>query len=154
MILISHRGNLSGRLESRENKIDYIEEAIDLGFDVEIDVWFVEGSFFLGHDTAETHIDFSWFEKRKENLWIHAKNAQALEELMSSDLHYFFHEMIWLQLLVKDLFGSTLVINQFAIQLQFYLSFLMTTFFNVVVFVRISFWITKKHEKKITIYKV
>jgi hypothetical protein len=92
MILISHRGNLSGRLESRENKIDYIEEAIDLGFDVEIDVWFVEGSFFLGHDTPETPIDFSWFEKRKENLWIHAKNAQALEELMKTDLHYFFHE--------------------------------------------------------------
>ena len=34
MILISHRGNLTGKNPERENHPDYIKEALDLGFDV------------------------------------------------------------------------------------------------------------------------
>ena len=36
--LISHRGNLHGKFASLENSPEYIEEAIDKGFDTEIDV--------------------------------------------------------------------------------------------------------------------
>ena len=38
MILISHRGNVNGKLPNRENTISYIKEAIAKGFDVEIDI--------------------------------------------------------------------------------------------------------------------
>ena len=38
MILISHRGNINGRDEDRENHPEYIQEALDRGYDVEIDL--------------------------------------------------------------------------------------------------------------------
>ncbi len=41
MFLISHRGNISGKLPERENTVDYIQEALGLGYDVEVDVWMV-----------------------------------------------------------------------------------------------------------------
>ena len=37
--LYSHRGNLFGPIPERENKPDYIDEAISAGFNVEIDIW-------------------------------------------------------------------------------------------------------------------
>ena len=49
-ILISHRGNIDGRNVEYENNPNYIEAAINLGYDVEIDVWFIDGKFMLGHD--------------------------------------------------------------------------------------------------------
>ena len=42
MKLISHRGNFKGKEPLNENHPDYIRKAIDHGFEVEIDVWFVE----------------------------------------------------------------------------------------------------------------
>jgi hypothetical protein len=38
MILISHRGNISGRISDLENKPEYIESTLRLGFDVEVDL--------------------------------------------------------------------------------------------------------------------
>ena len=38
MILISHRGNVNGRFEDWENKPEYINDALNLGYDVEVDV--------------------------------------------------------------------------------------------------------------------
>ena len=37
MRLIAHRGNINGRNKKRENEIEYILEALNLGYDVEID---------------------------------------------------------------------------------------------------------------------
>ena len=49
MKIIAHRGNLSGPTQT-ENHPDQIKKALDLGFDVEIDVWYKENKVFLGHD--------------------------------------------------------------------------------------------------------
>ena len=38
MRLIAHRGNTNGRNKKRENEIVYILEALNLGYDAEIDV--------------------------------------------------------------------------------------------------------------------
>ena len=38
MLFISHRGNLSGPQPENENKVSYIQAAIDKGFSVEVDV--------------------------------------------------------------------------------------------------------------------
>jgi glycerophosphoryl diester phosphodiesterase len=48
MKLIAHRGNTEGPNPLEENKPEYIEEAIENGFDVEIDIWFVhkQNNFF------------------------------------------------------------------------------------------------------------
>ena len=90
-MLISHRGNLMGKIPEKENTPNYIDAAIFSGFDVEVDLWFNDGKFFLGHDLPENEIEISWIRERSEKLWIHAKNSGALENLMETDLHYFFH---------------------------------------------------------------
>lgn len=98
MILISHRGNLNGKIVERENHPDYIDEAISYGYDVEIDIWGIDGELFLGHDSPQYPIDFEWLRVRSSFLWVHCKNIEAL--LYCSDSHfndgvslnYFWHE--------------------------------------------------------------
>jgi len=93
MIHISHRGNVNGRNEKRENTCGYIQEAISLGYDVEIDVWMKENKFFLGHDSPEGNVEISWLIDKSEHLLIHAKNFDALSELtLFNNLRLFFHE--------------------------------------------------------------
>ena len=57
MYLISHRGNINGIQKNKENEPHYINKAIESGFDVEVDVRFTEGKFFLGHDNDQYEID-------------------------------------------------------------------------------------------------
>ncbi len=90
MILIAHRGNTNGS-SPEENRPDYIEGALAAGFDVETDVWYVEGNWFLGHDSAQYEIDESFLENPK--LWCHAKNFSALERMLAnSGIHCFWHQ--------------------------------------------------------------
>jgi hypothetical protein len=94
MILISHRGNINGRLESQENEPSYIDKAISKDFDVEIDVWYKNDILFLGHDKPQYKIDISWIDDRSNKLWIHCKNIDALEffNKFSYNINYFWHE--------------------------------------------------------------
>lgn len=91
MILISHRGNIDGASDF-ENHPDNINKAINLGFDVEVDVYLQDSKIFLGHDNPEYEVDLPWIKDRKESLWIHCKNLASIEYLSSKiGLHYFFH---------------------------------------------------------------
>ena len=93
MKLIAHRGNINGAVSQRENTPEYIQEALDLGYDVEIDVRHHDGKILLGHDNGETHIPLDWIQDRKENLWIHCKNLEALRFLNYIDgLNFFWHQ--------------------------------------------------------------
>lgn len=94
MILISHRGNINGRLESWENEPTYIDLAIKKGYDVEVDVWYKDGMLWLGHDKPDYVIDFKWFLDRISKLWIHCKNIEALEFMKDTEhkLNYFWHQ--------------------------------------------------------------
>jgi hypothetical protein len=89
MILISHRGNLTGPNKKQENSIDSIKRAIDNSFDVEIDVWFDNG-FWLGHDNPQTKVNANFLQNPK--LWCHAKNIEALYELSQINTRYFWHQ--------------------------------------------------------------
>jgi|TARA_Y100000034_G_scaffold112228_1_gene145999 hypothetical protein len=90
MILISHRGNINGRNESRENSIEYIYEALNEGYDVEIDVWYKGGEWFLGHDGPENYVVLGFLKNDK--LWCHAKNIDALNEMLKEEIHCFWHQ--------------------------------------------------------------
>ena len=90
MIKISHRGNINGRIEEAENRPDYIEDALRLGYDVEVDVWFLDGKFYLGHDEA-LYVTNKLFLSNPR-LWVHCKNVDAVLELKHSKVHYFWHE--------------------------------------------------------------
>ena len=79
MILISHRGNINGKNEERENAPDYIDEAIAEGYDVEVDVWMTEDGFlYSGHDEPQYRITQHWLEERNKKLWIHCKSFDAM----------------------------------------------------------------------------
>jgi hypothetical protein len=90
MIFISHRGNIDGANPELENNPKYIEEALKLGFDVEVDVRFVDGQFWLGHDKAQYPVDYKFL--MNEKLWCHAKNLESLFEMKKYSIHYFWHE--------------------------------------------------------------
>jgi hypothetical protein len=90
--LIAHRGNVHGKDESRENHPDYIMEAVNIGFDVEIDVWVLhDNKIYLGHDAPQYEIQLEFlFNKR---LWCHAKNYEALTLMIKHKdiIHCFYH---------------------------------------------------------------
>ena len=93
MILISHRGNLSGKILEAENKPEYIDEALNLGYEVEVDIWFYNSLLWLGHDEPQYKIDRDWLDSRGDKLWIHCKNVGALEWFKSNPVfNYFWHE--------------------------------------------------------------
>ena len=94
MKFIAHRGNLTGSNPLRENSIDYIEEAISEGFDVEIDLRVEDDQCYLGHDDPQYFVTMEWLRKYKDALWIHCKNREALEKMSTSvvEFNYFWHE--------------------------------------------------------------
>ena len=96
--LISHRGNINGKNELLENNPNYIDIAIELGYDVEVDMWIDNDGFYLGHDEPTYPITFNWLMERSLKLWIHCKDLKTIEELKRleeenglRDIHYFFH---------------------------------------------------------------
>ena len=94
MIFISHRGNLTGPQPERENSLSFIDEAIERGYDVEIDLRMENGQLYLGHDHPEYFVDYEWLLKRSDNLWIHIKDYESLIWISShhSEFRYFCHE--------------------------------------------------------------
>ena len=57
--------------------------------DVEVDAWFIDNRWFLGHDGPQYEVKESFFN---DKMWIHCKNLQACEELSSTNLNWFWHE--------------------------------------------------------------
>lgn len=91
--IIAHRGNLNGPNSIYENSPNYIDESINQNFDAEIDVWYLNNTFYLGHDFPAYAIDENWLLDRSDKLWCHAKNLDAINQFMNiKSLHYFWHE--------------------------------------------------------------
>lgn len=92
MILISHRGNINGSIPEAENNPEYIDNTIRLGYEVEIDVWWINGRIYLGHDKPQYEVSEEWLGERIDKLWVHCKNIELLSWIKSTSLHYFWHE--------------------------------------------------------------
>jgi len=93
MKIISHRGNLNGPNKNLENRLDTIEKAIQLGFDVEVDIWLIENQLYLGHNKPQYKVDKKILSSHKEKLWIHCKNLESLVFFENEkDFHYFWHD--------------------------------------------------------------
>ena len=90
MSYISHRGNLNGKNKELENKPSYIFDALEKNFEVEVDIWFNEGKFYLGHDEPKDLIDSKFIKLKK--LWFHAKNIEAFHELLKLNVNCFWHQ--------------------------------------------------------------
>jgi len=99
MKLISHRGNVNGRLENWENEPTYIDLAIEKGYDVEVDVWVLpeqQNAIFLGHDEPQYGVTCTFFQERITRLWVHCKNIDAVTYFQNHKVlkycHYFWHQ--------------------------------------------------------------
>ena len=94
MKIIAHRANLNGPNLNDENQISSINECIDSGFDVEIDLRLVKGKLYLGHDNPDSIISKGELDKMKNKLWIHCKNLEAFTFFsnINENFNYFWHE--------------------------------------------------------------
>lgn len=90
MILIAHRGNINGPNPKRENRTDYLFEALNAKYQIEIDLWYEDKQWWSGHDEPRWKIGMTIFNCAWA--WLHAKNKEALEKLQSTELNYFWHD--------------------------------------------------------------
>lgn len=99
MKIISHRGNLTGPNPERENTIEAIEEALNRGFPVEFDIWYLDGKYWLGHDEAQYEITLDKIDEWSliKQLYVHCKNVWAMQALIKEKMYHnmnvnlFFH---------------------------------------------------------------
>ena len=104
MKIISHRGNLNGK-SLYENHPEYIQETLAQNFDVEIDVWWVDDEFWLGHDNPQYDIGVDFL--RQDGLWCHAKDIKTFYKLIEIGAHCFSHDQDEVALTTKGYLWST-----------------------------------------------
>jgi hypothetical protein len=89
---VCHRGLKNGPNKELENKEAEIVSRLEEGWDVEIDVWNIDGIWWLGHDKPESELIDKTILKH-HRVWVHCKNLHALEEcIRDSDVHCFTHD--------------------------------------------------------------
>ena len=81
---IAHRGNIYGPNFTDENKPEYIQNALDKGFYVEIDVRCINGEFWLGHNTSQYKTSYHFLNNKK--FLIHAKTIETLFVFLKTDI--------------------------------------------------------------------
>lgn len=97
MKLISNRGNINGVNTILENTQIYIQEAINKGYNVKIDLWVKDGKLYLGTNGPEHLLDIDWFERNRSKLWIHCKDIEVISKFHELDsrganIHFFWHD--------------------------------------------------------------
>lgn len=92
MIFISHRGNTIGPNLDLENNPDYVLKTIKKGFEVEVDIRYMNDGWFLGHDYGQYLVDESFILNDK--IWFHAKNLEALNKFIkiNKKIKFFWHQ--------------------------------------------------------------
>jgi len=94
MILISHRGNTAGPNIEKENSPEYLKEAISMGYNVEVDIWLISQTIFLGHDEPTYEVTEDFIKEISKEAWFHCKNIESLYMFKTKypDFKYFWHE--------------------------------------------------------------
>jgi hypothetical protein len=90
-LLISNKGNINGIVPERENSIQYVQEALDLGFLVVVDV------FLIGQNQVATGCEVPQYSTTVEflkntNIICRAQSIECLEFLLSNQVHCFYHK--------------------------------------------------------------
>jgi len=91
MLYICHRANIDKKDINTENRPQKINYCIGLGYDVEIDVRYINSEWWLGHDVPQYKVSFGWINKLSRKLWIHCKNYQCLFKC-DKNWNYFWHD--------------------------------------------------------------
>ena len=107
MRFIAHRGNINGPNPDLENNPRYIIQAIEKGFDVEIDVWKTD-ALYLGHDGPDHKIELKFLLNHKDHLWCNLRSF-IVHLLVYFVNHFIFS--IWLGLFLQHVMQALTVIN-------------------------------------------
>lgn len=91
MIKIAHRGNVDGP-SVLENSPGFLLDAVQKGFDIEVDVRSIDGRWFLGHDKAQYPVGDMFIDQIKDRAWFHCKNLESLEKLNKKNHKFFWHQ--------------------------------------------------------------
>ena len=105
--IIAHRGNVNGINIYFENTIEYIKSALDLGFDVEIDIHEYKEKLYTGHDEPQELLPFDILIN--PNCIFHAKTFQALTMLIQKNCHVFLMPK---QLQLRKLLGQLINVKK------------------------------------------
>lgn len=100
-LIIAHRGLINGPDKDKENTLTAFLSARSQGFDIEIDVWYDNYKWYIGHDKPQYETELTTLNSLGiENndpechTWIHCKNINALSRLREESFykfHYFYH---------------------------------------------------------------
>lgn len=94
---IAHRNNLDGKFAPDENKPEKIDELNRKGIPCEIDVWYRDNTYWLGHDAPETQVTFDWLMQYLPLRLIHCKDWKSLDKLhrecgrLGYNVNLFYH---------------------------------------------------------------
>ena len=89
-LLISHRGNINGIDQEKENSPDYIEKALEKGFHVLVDVFLIGQKLIaLGCDGPRYATTIDFLKNRK--IIVRAQSIECLDFLISNEIHCFYH---------------------------------------------------------------
>jgi hypothetical protein len=97
MKLISNRGNVDGVNAELQNTLVYIQEAINKGYDVKIDLWIKDGKLYLGTNEPTTPLDIDWLERNRHKLWLQCRSVEVISKFTNLDssghnIHFFWHD--------------------------------------------------------------
>jgi len=90
---ILHRGLMNGPDQNTENKEDLLWKRLSEGWDIEVDMWLIDGKFWLGHDKPTDLLkDKSLLNSSKA--WIHCKNLMMLQYMTEKKMGapFFSHD--------------------------------------------------------------
>jgi 3-deoxy-D-manno-octulosonate 8-phosphate phosphatase (KDO 8-P phosphatase) len=105
MRLIAHRGNVYGPNPLMENRIDYLNRALDSGFDVEVDVQLIDGKLYLGHDSPQEEVSEDFLKGTR--VWVHSKTSETFKKLSKiPEIHTFFQSQDSVSLTSKGYFWN------------------------------------------------
>lgn len=76
---VAHRGLTEGANKELENSVTTIQERCEKGLSTEIDIWWHNEGFWIGHDEPREPVNAEFLNS--EFLWIHAKNEGAFYHL-------------------------------------------------------------------------
>lgn len=93
MIKIAHRGNMHGPSDNENHPVQMVA-TISAGYDIEVDIWYMDNELYLGHNGPDHRIDREYLEAISEETWFHCKNLAALDFFVENypDLKYFWHQ--------------------------------------------------------------
>jgi hypothetical protein len=95
--MIAHRGLLKGPDSSIENKVECIKRNCMNGIISEIDIWYENGLYKIGHDSPGDEISYDFLYNYRQLLLIHSKNVDTFAHFhelryhKGIDFHYFYH---------------------------------------------------------------